>query len=129
MKPQLWVVSGITIMGIATNASAQAADQVVMFGCQRAAAEAVRLPLPTVDSVRFGADTRVVRASSDGAVVRGGGEYQSRRGSSWHAFTFDCRFDARTGEASDVKVHFRPNGSAREEPRRGKRRGGTRGAA
>jgi hypothetical protein len=64
-----------------------------------------------------------VRATTDGAVVRGGGEYQSRSESSWHAFTFDCEFDARTGEASDVKVHFRPDDGAREESRRWKRRG------
>jgi hypothetical protein len=121
MKPRLWLVPA-AVIGFATHASAQAADQVVMFGCQRAAAETIRVPLQAVDSVRFGVDTRVVRASSDGALVRGSGEYQSRRGSSWHPFTFDCEFDGRTGEASNVKVQFPPQDGRRAEPRREKPR-------
>ena len=121
-----FIAACVGAIGVGSTAYGQAADQVVIYGCQAAAAEVIRTPIARADTIRFSANSRIVHSTETNVLVRGEGAFQRQQSSNWHEFAFDCAYDARSGEAYDVKVHFRPNGGARDESRRGRRR--TRGA-
>ena len=112
----------VGMLCVAATANAQAADQVAIYGCQYATQQVIREPtMLQGDSVRFAPDLQVLRPSEHATVVRGNGEFQHRRGASWHWFAFDCTYDARLGETSDVKVRFRPTADERSSTRRARR--------
>ena len=109
----------ISALCVATPAGAQNGDQVAIYGCQAAAAETIRAPLPESDSLLFAPNPRVSPKSDDVTIVEGYGEFQHRSGSTWHHFTFHCTFDATAGEATDVRIKFSPNGgSGRDDSRK-----------
>jgi hypothetical protein len=111
----------VGILCAATRANAQAADQIAIYGCQYATQHMIREPMLQGDSIRFSPELEVQRPSPHATVVRGNGEYQHRQGSRWHWFAFDCTFDARSGETSDVKVRFRPTTDERSATHRARR--------
>jgi hypothetical protein len=118
MKASMFVAAAMALC-LATSAAAQNGDQVAIYGCQAAAAETIRTPLPESDSLLFAPNTRVSQKSNEETIVEGYGEFQHRAGSIWHHFTFHCTFDASTGVATDVKIKFSPNGgSGRDDSRK-----------
>jgi hypothetical protein len=111
---------------VATSAAAQNINQVAIYGCQTAAAETIRAPLPESDSVQFSPNPKVSQRSKE-TIVEGDGEFQHRAGSVWHHFSFHCTFDVSAGEATDVRIKFSPNaGNARDDARRVARQTGSR---
>ena len=105
--------ASLSIVSLATTASAQAAEQVAVWGCQQAAVATIRVPMAESDSARFMPNWRVSRDADLATIVEGDGQFQHRVGASWHRFTYRCKFDYRTGAASNVIVKFPSNAAER----------------
>jgi hypothetical protein len=112
------IAVSIAVVSLATSARAQDDGNVAVVSCQTAAGDVIRAPLPESDSMLFAPNPRVSQNGKQEVVVEGDGEFQHRKGSSWHRFTFQCTYDFGSGETGNVKVQFAPNGGKRNDSRR-----------
>ena len=100
MQHQHLIVTGLSLLLLATAATAQNPSAATVTNCEYAAAGKLRAARPQADSVTFAANMVIVKPSENKIVVQGEGLYFDRGRPDGHRFTFDCMSDPRTGQTA-----------------------------
>jgi hypothetical protein len=104
----------LLVLLMAPAAAAQNGAEIAVMGCRNAVVKKLRAMQSDADSVRLSPGASVTPKDTRAALVSGTGQYFDKATREWRAFTYDCTYMSRSGNAqASVQLHGDTRGQGR----------------